>query len=407
MFKNSKKRSSISLGSLSVIALIIFVSCKEERKQETSGNEVSINEKLDIKVESNPEWTNVFKRDSGWFGGDGIFAIPYSGLDSKEKDSILFLFSDTMIGEIKEDSLQPGYTMVNNSIAFYTKGKEPSSTKFHLATDDKKKHTSFFMPDSENKDGNKEYYWLGDGFVNPEKDDNLYVFSYRIRNTNTDDLLPFEEVGNDLLVIENKHDLPLKPNRQLKLPFYDFATDSIKTSFGVGIYTENVDGMPFAYIYGVRGQSKELVVARVSADKIEDFDSWEFKAEDSWTKEVAQMQTLTDSVSNELSVSKLSNDQYALVYQEGGIYPKIYMRRAETPYGPFGKKQLIWDTTTEVNDPDLFTYNAKAHPAISGQDELLVSYNVNSFKFFDIIESKPNLYRPRFVKITFNTSNKK
>jgi hypothetical protein len=33
---------------------------------------------------------------------------------------------------------------------------------------------------------------------------------------------------------------------------------------------------------------------------------------------------------------------------------------------------------------------------------LLVSYNVNSFKFFDVIESKPNLYRPRFVRIIFD-----
>ncbi len=393
------------LKSTYLIFVLMIVSCKEKNVETDSlkSGALSIQEKLDIHVEAAPEWSNVFKRDSGWFGGDGIFAIPYSGIDSKESDTILFLFSDTMIGEIKEDSLQPGYTMVNNSVAFFNKGKNPNSTEFHLATNEENENTAFFKPDS----NSEEYYWLGDGFVNPERNDNLYVFSYRIRNTHTDDLLPFEEVGNDLLVIENKHDLPLKPNRQLKLPFYDFATDSIKTSFGVGIYTEEVDGMPFAYIYGVRGQNKELVVARVSADRIEDFDSWEFKAEDSWTKEVAQMQTLTDSVSNELSVSKLSNGQYALIYQEGGIYPKIYMRRSETPYGPFGKKQLIWDTTTEVKDPDLFTYNAKAHPAISGQDELLVSYNVNSFKFFDIIESKPNLYRPRFVKITFNTANKK
>ncbi len=393
------------LKSTYLIFVLLIVSCKEKNVETDSlkSEALSIQEKLDIHVEAAPEWSNVFKRDSGWFGGDGIFAIPYSGIDTKESDTILFLFSDTMIGEIKEDSLQPGYTMVNNSVAFFNKGKNPNSTEFHLATNEENENTAFFKPDS----NSEEYYWLGDGFVNPERNDNLYVFSYRIRNTHTDDLLPFEEVGNDLLVIENKHKLPLKPNRQLKLPFYDFTTDSIKTSFGVGIYTEEVDGMPFAYIYGVRGQNKELVVARVSADKIEDFDSWEFKADDSWTKEVAQMQTLTDSVSNELSVSKLSNGQYALVYQEGGIYPKIYMRRSETPYGPFGKKQLIWDTTTEVKDPDLFTYNAKAHPAISAQDELLVSYNVNSFKFFDIIESKPNLYRPRFVKITFNTANKK
>lgn len=403
MLNQFKGRLTTCLFCLSLVSLLAVISCKENNSEAENleSEVVSIEEKLSISVEAAPEWSNVFKKDSGWFGGDGIFAIPYSGLDSKESDTILFLFSDTMIGEIREDSLQPGYAMVNNSVALFNKGNNPSTTEFHLATNEKNENTAFFKPDS----NSEEYYWLGDGFVNPEINDNLYVFSYRIRNTNTDDLLPFEEVGNDLLVIENKSDFPLKTDRQLKLPFYDFAGDSIKTSFGVGIYTEKVDGKPFAYIYGVRGENKELVVARVATSEIENFDSWEFRTKDSWTREVTQMQSLSDSVSNELSVSQLSNGQYALIYQEGGIYPKIYMRRAETPYGPFGKKQLIWDTTTEVNDPDLFTYNAKAHPAISGQDELLVSYNVNSFKFFDIIESKPNLYRPRFVKITFNTAN--
>ncbi len=404
MLKHKKRRSIILVVCLAATSLLAVISCKKNNaKTENLENQVtSIEEKLNISVEAAPQWSNVFKRDSGWFGGDGIFAIPYSGDDSKKSDTILFLFSDTMIGEIREDSLQPGYTMVNNSVALFIKGNNPNSTEFHLATNEENENTAFFKPDSISE----EYYWLGDGFVNPEMNDNLYVFSYRVRNTNTDDLLPFEEVGNDLLVIENKSDFPLKADRQLKLPFYDFATDSIKTSFGVGIYTEKIENKPFAFIYGVRGKNKELVVARVLTDRIEDFNSWEFRAEDSWTKEASKMQTLTDSVSNEMSVSKLSNGQYALVYQEGGIYPKIYMRRSETPYGPFGKKQLIWDTTTEVNDPDLFTYNAKAHPAISQQDELLVSYNVNSFKFFDIIESKPNLYRPRFIKIAFNTSNK-
>lgn len=397
MFKYIKKREAILLVVFPVITILALVSCKQETSEEKKSNEVALEEKLNFKTESVPEWTDVFKKNHGWFGGDGIFAIPYSGMDNKESDSILFLFSDTMIGEIQEDSLQPGYTMVNNSIAFYIKGEEPSSTQFHLATNEKDENTAFFKPDS----GNNEYYWLGDGFVNPAMDDNLYVFSYRIRNTDKDDLLPFEEVGNDLLVIENKNDLPLKTDRQLKIPFFNGSSDSLKTSFGVGVYTESKDDQSYVYVYGVRGPNKELVVARATADKIEDFDSWHFRVKNKWTKDYFKMETLTDNVSNELSVSKLSNGQYALVYQEGGIYPKIYMRRSETPYGPFGDKQLIWDTTTDIKDPDLFTYNAKAHPAISKPGELLVSYNVNSFKFFNIIESKPHLYRPRFVRISF------
>ncbi len=52
-----------------------------------------------------------------------------------------------------------------------------------------------------------------------------------------------------------------------------------------------------------------------------------------------------------------------------------------------------------LDEPEFFAYNAKGHPAISQPGELIVSYNVNSFAFWEQIESYPNLYRPRFFKI--------
>ena len=80
------------------------------------------------------------------------------------------------------------------------------------------------------------------------------------------------------------------------------------------------------------------------------------------------------------------------------------MQVGPTPAGPFGPRKKVWETTNYLEDKDLFSYNAKAHPAISKPGELLVSYNVNSFKFFEVIEQIPNLYRPRFVKIVFDRS---
>ncbi|MBC9797935.1 hypothetical protein, partial [Sinomicrobium weinanense] len=123
------------------------------------------------------------------------------------------------------------------------------------------------------------------------------------------------------------------------------------------------------------------------------------------TREREQIASLADSVSNELSVSRIPGGKYALIYQYGGIFPKIYMKIGATPYGPFGEKIELWDTTKDINHPDLFTYNAKAHPAISEEGELLVSYNVNSFKFFDVIGDMPNLYRPRFIRVKFQPGN--
>jgi hypothetical protein len=34
---------------------------------------------------------------------------------------------------------------------------------------------------------------------------------------------------------------------------------------------------------------------------------------------------------------------------------------------------------------------------------LLISYNVNTFKFFEVLEKQPNMYRPRFVRVKFKS----
>src|SRR4249920_3677180 len=57
-------------------------------------------------AEAAPEWTKLFERTSGWFGADGIFSIPLSGVDKNNNagnDSTMLLFSDKYIGEVKDD----------------------------------------------------------------------------------------------------------------------------------------------------------------------------------------------------------------------------------------------------------------------------------------------------------------
>jgi hypothetical protein len=357
-------------------------------------------------VEPAPEWTALFNRTSGWFGGDGIFAIPFSGVDTNASDSIMFLFSDTMVGEIEEGALKPGYSMINNSVMILH-GKEPIASKasFLTNTTSKGKPLTLFVPttSSAKKD---DYYWLGDGFVNHAMDGAIYILAYRIRNTNDSSAFPFREVGNSVIVIPEKSKYPFAEQRQLDLPFATHK-DSISASFGVGI-TVNTEaaGAPYpdeyVYVYGVRGKSKELIAARVKPELFENFSSWEFYNGSSWSNTFDSARPIADSVSNELSVTPLGNNKYALTYQYAGIMPTIYMQIGSSPVGPFGPRQKIWSTSDDIKEKDLFTYNAKAHPSISKPGELLVSYNVNSFNFSKMIEQIPNLYRPRFVRIRFD-----
>ena len=353
-----------------------------------------------------PEWTALFNRTTGWFGGDGIFAIPFSGVDSNSSDSILFLFSDTMVGQIENGVLKPNYSMINNSV-MVLQGKEASPSKARFLTNANKnqKPASLFVPATPGAQ-KEDYYWLGDGFVNHALDSSLYIFAYRIRNTHDNSAFPFREVGNSLINIPKGSNYPFLNHRQIDLPFSANA-DSLSISFGVGILANTeAAGAPkpdeYIYVYGVRGKAKELVAARAKPDQFENFSSWEFYNGTTWSGALDKVLPIADSVSNELSVTPLGNNKYALIYQYAGIMPTIYMQVGPSPVGPFGPRQKIWSTSDDIKEKDLFTYNAKAHPAISKPGELLVSYNVNSFTFFEKIKQIPNLYRPRFVRIVFD-----
>jgi len=366
----------------------------------------SSQKKFVFQVKDAPEWSALFKRNTGWFGGDGIFAIPMKSNDYgdvNDSSKILFLFGDTMIGEIENDSLLPGFHMVNNSFAVIT-GKEPveSNISFLINSDSAGNNISVFVPTTPNsKPG--EYFWFGDGFYNHAAG-KIYIFGYRIINLPGVELFGFDETGNILITFDPDEPFPFQNHQQKDTPFW-FGPDDPKGrgSFGAAIFdnteeagVSNPDG--YVYVYGVRGNEKSLYVARVFPNQFEEFNSWEFWNGENWDI-MDNMAPVADSVSNELSITSLEDGGYLLVSQVRGIQPAVGIRVGETPVGPFGELIEVWDCSEALDEPEFFAYNAKGHPAISQPGELIVSYNVNSFAFWEQIESYPNLYRPRFFKI--------
>jgi hypothetical protein len=396
----------------SAAAAIILTSCSET-KDTTSSPIVPDTTKLNslkFRVEPAPAWTTLFKRRSGWFGGDGIFAITRDGKETEgaaAKSETLIWFSDSLLGEVKEDSLQPGWVMINNSMAVLN-GGEPDGNAIRFAWDKAAdgKPKSLFVPQTPATQLG-DYYWLGDGFVNHQNGDNLYMFGYRIRNTVPNAAFGFEEVGNTLLVIPQGQQPPFNNVRQLDVPFFlGKKVDSVG-SFGAGVLVNTAEaGAPkpdgFIYIYGVRGKNKGVMVARVQPQNIEAFDQWRFWNGQEWIADAAQIKTVTDRTSNELSVTPLADGRYALIFQVDGLGKYVGLRLGATPYGPFGDVINLFDVSNTLEqDKDIFPYNAKAHPVLSKPGELLISYNVNSFDFFNDIKIFPNLYRPRFITLKY------
>jgi hypothetical protein len=311
-----------------------------------------------------------------------------------------------MVGQIKDGKIKEGYHMLHNSVAIFS-GNQPKEEAilFPMKQDTKGREISVFpvrLPPM----GEDEYFWLGDGFYN-QVNGNTYIFAYRVVDHPewVDELFKFEVLGGALIVLPAGSFFPYHDQYQLELPFFRGIDDG-NISFGAGIFentsrsgTPDPDG--YIYIYGMRDPGKQLLVSRVRSEHIEDFAQWQFYDGSTWQSEFENCAAVSDSLSNELSVSVLPNGQYALVFQVSGLSTKVGMRLGSSPLGPFGPIEEIWDSKEALKEPEFFAYNAKAHPTLSKPGELLISYNVNSFAFWDQIEDYPHLYRPRFFKLIF------
>lgn len=365
--------------------------------------------KLHFSVEEAPEWTTLFKRQSGWFGADGIFAIPLNGVDTAgaaADTTTLLLFSDSLIGEIRDGVLKAGdYKMINNTVAII-EGVEPSEENitFFWDKDSSGNPKAIFVPNTPDTQPG-DYYWLGDGFVNTEKHHDTYLFGYRIRNTGAA-TFGFQEVGNTLIIIPAGSRPPFRDQRQIDTPlFLTGNSESDYGSFGAGVFVNTREaGVPhpdgYIYVYGLRGKAKNVMVARVEPANIEDFSRWRYWDGSSWNADINQVASITDQASNEMSVTPLPDGRYAMVFQTGGIGKTVGLRLGLSPQGPFGPIITLWDCSEAIKmDKDFITYNAKVHSNLSRPGELLISYNVNSFDFFKDILVYPNLYRPRFIRV--------
>jgi hypothetical protein len=372
---------------------------------QTFGSAQSL-EQIKFEVSAASDWTNLFYRSSGWFGGDGIYTIPLNGRESSGKPAkkTLVIFSDTMIGKIDKGLLQPDSKMIHNSVAIL-KGILPNPKQLDFYWKEKNgQPESVFIPKTPKTDP-KDYYWLGDGFVNAELNNSIFIFGYRVR-TISDAAFGFEEVGNTLIKINANAQPPYPNYEQRDTPFFINKADGEKGSFGAGIFVNTIaagatksDG--YLYVYGVLGKNKKLLVARVNPQNFEKYEQWTYWNGSAWSADIKESAAITDQVSNELSLSELPDGRYALIFQQSGLGRNVCMRLGKTPFGPFGPVIKIWDTSEALELKGFYSYNAKAHPSLSAKGELLISYNVNSFNFFEDLRTHPNLYRPRFITVKF------
>ncbi|HRN57658.1 MAG TPA: DUF4185 domain-containing protein, partial [Agriterribacter sp.] len=215
------------------------------------------------------------------------------------------------------------------------------------------------------------------------------------------------QTGNTLIRIPANDKPPFNQVTQTDLPFFSGANADSAGSFGAAVLMNTkAAGAPgadgYLYIYGVRGKNKEVIAARVLPQAIDQFNEWRFWNGRSWAEDIKTVQPVASRASNEMSVTPLTGNRYLMVFQKDAIGTQVAVRVGASPVGPFGAITDIYDAKEDLADsPHLFSYNAKAHPALSQPGELLISYNINSFRFLEDIKKFPHLYRPRFIKLKY------
>lgn len=338
-----------------------------------------------------PEYDALFRQSSSWIGADGDYSI------ALDKDTVLWLYSDTFIGKVK-DNRRLDAVMINNSAAIQKVGASKSVEFFH-GTDADGKPKALITPD----DG-KGYFWIWDSALTSS---GLFIFLARIEHSDVNPAWPFRMVGMDLTRVENPHDPPLKWrfDKQRNVPCTRFTSGGT-TLFGSAII--KAIG-PDVYIYGFDTRRDEagnrrnvMVVARAPEDKLGDFAAWRFYSGGEWVADSAHCDPLFDHVPTEFSVSYVPGiKQYAAVYTEMGITGKIMVRLAPKPEGPWGPETMVFECPDKEWHEKAYSYASKAHPELStNPNELLITYATNSTHFPDLFDDA-RLYWPRFVKLTF------
>ena len=112
----------------------------------------------------------------------------------------------------------------------------------------------------------------------------------------------------------------------------------------------------------------------------------------------SQSLRLLHGVANEYSVTRVGA-AYVLITNDTNVAfsRDIYAYVSCSPTGPWvGPTKLF----TEPDYPftNVITYNAHAHPELTANGELLISYNVNSLVFQDLMNDV-HVYRPRFIRL--------
>lgn len=335
-----------------------------------------------------PEIDALFQQTNGWIGGDGAYSVALSS------NRTLWLFSDTWTGTVRVGHRTKA-TMVNNTLAIQDGFGAGAKMQFIIRHNANGKPTAFITPADQNG-----WFWLQAGVY---VDNQLFLFLTQIGKTESPGVFGFRQIGQSIGIVTNPLAPPLEWHiEQRPLPCAEF-TSTRRQTYGAATL---IDG-GYVYIYGIDEDirpgklERYLTVARVPTNSVADFSAWRFYVNpQEWSADYRQADRRVDAMATEYSVSFLPKlKKYALVYTDHGLSPNIQVRTSRTPWGDdWYSPSIVYRCPEMSRDKKLFCYSAKAHPNQADDDELIISYVVNSYDVAQVL-SDASLYWPRFIRV--------
>ncbi len=312
---------------------------------------------LSVVAQPAPEYEQLFVRDQGWTGADGTYSVVFP--DGK----VVWLFSDTFVGRVNsERGREPGWRFLHNSAALQEQDRLRFSDLSH----------TFIEPPS-----GAGWYWMLDGRVLDAE--RFQVF-----------LAHFEQTGKGIFDVRCLGGAVATVTQNLEVESVEpmealFRADPHPLVFGGGL-CQLEDRL---LVYGTEDDGRDRRSLYLACCDLE-LRNWRYWDGHEYQGDISRAAPLLEGISNEFSVHP-EGAGFRLVYQH---QDQILTRTSQTPEGPFTESRLLY-RTPESQLEGVFTYNAKAHPELSTEERLLISYNVNAFPN-ELVIKNADYYRPRF-----------
>ncbi|HRQ72745.1 MAG TPA: hypothetical protein PLU35_06930 [Phycisphaerales bacterium] len=344
------------------------------------------------------EWDVLFAQTIGWTGADGAAGIVLS------PGRVLWLFGDTWIGPVRDNRHAEGSVIVNNTIAVHHAGgpgERPGRLRFFW-DESGIRPASWATPE-----GSDEWLWPAGGglVVRGGGEPRLLVFMTRLsRRDESDSVWNFTCRGSTLLTIDNPDDDPSKwrivQSTLTSIP----AEPPLERTWGTAVLPDPEDSASLL-VFGIDGTeplNKRVVLARAPVASVDRFETWRFRAADGWSDTPSEAVAVAANVASEVSIHLLDaqtpGSRYTMIYSEPPLGSGIMARTALRPEGPWCDPVRLYECPEAGQDPRNLVYSAKAHPHLSREGELLVSYCVNSTDFWHMA-ANADLYLPRFIRV--------